>query len=171
MAEHTALLVVDPDKREDRHGELPGSDAALYLARHGGNIQTRTENSYGRRVDEVVLSIAQKEAADRIVMGAYSKPRPRQLLFGGVTRSMLSGVRYPPLLSRCGLPRTNPPGPLSIRRGPRLPKHLYSCRPAGAGLSGWGSFCSCWACSRSDTFSRPLWPVSSSLACSWPLPA
>jgi len=100
MAEHTTLLVVDPDKREDRHGELPGSDAALYLARHGGNIQTRTENSYGRRVDEVVLSIAQKEDADLIVMGAYSKPRHRQLLFGGVTRSMLSGVRYPLLISR-----------------------------------------------------------------------
>lgn len=100
MAQETTLLVVDSEKNEERHGDLPGSDAALYLARHGGRIHTRTENSYGRGVNEVILSIAAKEDADLVVMGAYSKPRRRQLLFGGVTRSMLSGIRYPLLISR-----------------------------------------------------------------------
>jgi len=100
MAEQTILLVIDPEKREDRHGELPGMDAAHHLARHGGNVRTLTENSYGRPIDEVILSVAAKEDADLVVMGAYSKPRRRQLLFGGVTRSMLSGVRYPLLISR-----------------------------------------------------------------------
>jgi len=100
MAQETTLLVVDSEKSEERHGDLPGSDAALYLARHGGRIHTRTENSYGRGVNEVILSIAAKEDADLVVMGAYSKPRRRQLLFGGVTRSMLSGIRYPLLISR-----------------------------------------------------------------------
>lgn len=100
MAEQTLLLVVDPDKREGLHGELPGMDAAHHLARHGGNVRTLTENSYGRRIDEVILSVASKEDADLVVMGAYSKPRRRQLLFGGVTRSMLSGVRFPLLISR-----------------------------------------------------------------------
>ncbi|HZH57175.1 universal stress protein [Yanghanlia caeni] len=100
MADETTLLVVDPEKRDDRHGDLPGSDAALSLARHGARVQTRSENSYGRRIEEVVLSVAEKEDADLIVMGAYSKPRRRQLLFGGVTRSMLSNIRYPLLISR-----------------------------------------------------------------------
>lgn len=100
MAQETTLLVVDSEKNEERHGDLPGSDAALYLARHGGRVHTRTENSYGRGVNEVILSIAAKEDADLVVMGAYSKPRRRQLLFGGVTRSMLSGIRYPLLISR-----------------------------------------------------------------------
>lgn len=100
MAEQTILLVIDPEKREDRHGELPGMDAAHHLARHGGNVRTLTENSYGRRIDEVILSVAAKEDADLVVMGAYSKPRRRQLLFGGVTRSMLSDVSYPLLISR-----------------------------------------------------------------------
>lgn len=100
MAEQTILLVVDPDKHEGRHGDLPGMDAAHHLARHGGNVRTLTENSYGRPVDEVILSVAAKEDADLIVMGAYSKPRRRQLLFGGVTRSMLAGIRYPLLISR-----------------------------------------------------------------------
>lgn len=100
MAEQTTLLVVDPDKREGRHGELPGMDAAHHLARHGGHVHTRTENSYGRPVEEVILSVAAQEDVDLIVMGAYSRPRSRQLLFGGVTRSMLSQVRYPLLISR-----------------------------------------------------------------------
>lgn len=100
MADQTVLLVVDPDKREDRHGELPGTDAAHHLARHGGNVRTLVEHSYGRPIDEVILSVAAREDADLIVMGAYSKPRRRQLLFGGVTRSMLSRVRVPLLISR-----------------------------------------------------------------------
>lgn len=100
MAEETTLLVIDADKREDRHGELPGTDAAHHLARHGGNINTVAESSYGRPVDEVILAVAAREDADLVVMGAYSKPRRRQLLFGGVTRSMLSGIRYPLLISR-----------------------------------------------------------------------
>lgn len=100
MAEQTTLLIVDPEGRQDRHGELPGVDAARQLARHGGNVCTRSESSYGRAVNEVILSVAAQEDADLIVMGAYSKPRTRQLLFGGVTRSMLSGIRYPLLISR-----------------------------------------------------------------------
>jgi len=100
MAEQTILLVVDPDKYEDRLGALPGMDAAHHLARHGGNVHTLTESSYGRPIDEVILSVAAKQDADLIIMGAYSKPRRRQLLFGGVTRSMLSGIRYPLLISR-----------------------------------------------------------------------
>lgn len=100
LAEQTLLLVVDPDKRAELHGALPGMDAAHQLARHGGNVRTLTENSYGRSINDVILSIAAKEDVDLVVMGAYSKPRTRQLLFGGVTRSMLSGVRYPLLISR-----------------------------------------------------------------------
>jgi len=100
MTEQTTLLIVDPESRQDRHGELPGVDAARQLARHGGNVCTRSESSYGRAINEVILSVAAQEDADLVVMGAYSKPRTRQLLFGGVTRSMLSGIRYPLLISR-----------------------------------------------------------------------
>lgn len=100
MAEQTTLMVVDPDKHDGRLGDLPGSDLAVYVARHGGTVHTRTESSYGRAVYEVILSVATQEDADLIVMGAYGKPRRRQLLFGGVTRSMLSDVRFPVLISR-----------------------------------------------------------------------
>lgn len=100
LAEQTLLLVIDPDKQEGRFGDVPGADAARHLARHGGNVLTLTENSYGRPIGEVILSVAAREGVDLIVMGAYSKPRTRQLLFGGVTRSMLTSIRYPLLISR-----------------------------------------------------------------------
>ena len=100
MAEQTTLLVIDPDKDKERFGALPGMDAAHHLARHGGNVRSMTENSYGRAINEVILSVAAKLDVDLVVMGAYSKPRSRQLLFGGVTRSVLGGIRYPLLISR-----------------------------------------------------------------------
>ena len=100
LSQDTTLLVIDPEKEASRFGDVPGMDAAHHLARHGGNVHTVTENSYGRPINEVILSIAAKQDADLIVMGAYSTPRRRQLLLGGVTRSMLTGVRYPLLISR-----------------------------------------------------------------------
>jgi len=100
MAEHTTLLVVDAEKQEERHGPVPGMDISHHLARHGARVQTRCESSYGRGVNEVIESVAAQEDADLVVMGAYSKPRHRQLLFGGVTRSILSAVRRPTLISR-----------------------------------------------------------------------
>lgn len=100
LADKTLLLVIDPEKEEGRFGDVPGADAARQLARHGGNVQAVAEKSYGRPVDEVILSMASKEGVDLIVMGAYSKPRTRQLLFGGVTRSMLTNIRHPLLISR-----------------------------------------------------------------------
>ena len=100
MARDTTLLVVDPDTNPAFRGSLPGMDVAHFLARHGGNVHTRNENSYGRGVHEVIASVAEQEQADLIVMGAYSKPRHRQLLFGGVTRSMLGDIRVPLLISR-----------------------------------------------------------------------
>src|SRR5690606_6952220 len=120
VAEQTVLLVIDPEKCDGRFGDLPGMDAAHYLARHGGNVRSQTENSYGRPINEVILSVAAKENADLIVMGAYSKPRRRQLLFGGVTRSMLSDIRITVLISlyavlqrgrRLGMRHENDPDP------------------------------------------------------------
>ena len=100
MAEQTTLLLVDPDKHEDLHGDIPGMDVAHFLARHGAKVHTRTESSYGRAITDVIHSVATEEDVDLVVMGAYSKPRTRQLLFGGVTRSMLGHARFPTLISR-----------------------------------------------------------------------
>src|SRR5258708_1349466 len=82
------LLVVDPDKRGARHGEEPGADIALYLARHGASVEVEQVSSRGSAVADIILSHAAAHCADLIVIGAYSHARSAEVVFGGVTRTL-----------------------------------------------------------------------------------
>lgn len=94
------VTLVDPVARSWENGEEPGSDIATFLTRHGVKVEVDRIASGGRRVDETLRQHALDVAADMVVMGAYSHPRIRQRLFGGVTRSMLKDSRVPLFLSR-----------------------------------------------------------------------
>jgi nucleotide-binding universal stress UspA family protein len=94
------VTLVDPVARSWENGEEPGSDIATFLTRHGVKVEVDRVASGGRRVDETLRQHALDVAADMVVMGAYSHPRIRQRLFGGVTRSMLKDSRVPLFLSR-----------------------------------------------------------------------
>ncbi len=94
------LLVVDGEKEKEKHGEEPGADAAHYLARHKVPVEVDLQSSYGRAINEVILSRARDLKADLVVIGAYSHGRTAQRLFGGVTRSLLSQASVPLLISR-----------------------------------------------------------------------
>jgi nucleotide-binding universal stress UspA family protein len=89
------VTMIDPVARERVNGEEPGADIGKYLARHGVKVQVDRVASGGRRADEVLRQHALDVNADMIVMGAYSHPRWRQTLFGGVTRSMIEDSRIP----------------------------------------------------------------------------
>jgi nucleotide-binding universal stress UspA family protein len=52
------LLVVDANERSKRHGEEPGADIALHLARHGAHIEVEQVSSRGSAVADVILSFA-----------------------------------------------------------------------------------------------------------------
>lgn len=81
-------LVVFSDRQDGLHGEEPGADIALYLARHG----VRTEVSVRpaeREQGQALLGFAHERASDLIVMGAYGHARFREILLGGVTRELL----------------------------------------------------------------------------------
>jgi len=45
-------------------------------------------------------SSAVEHDADLIVIGAYSRPRSAEIIFGGVTRTMLKRLPIPVLMSR-----------------------------------------------------------------------
>jgi len=49
---------------------------------------------------DVILDQAAERDANLLVIGAYSHPRTTEILFGGVTRSLLSSARVPLLISR-----------------------------------------------------------------------
>ena len=97
-AETVTILVVDPQKNP-RLGDEPGADVAHYLTRHGAKVVVESVQSRGEAIANVILACAERWAADLIVVGAYSHARTTQLIFGGVTRSLLRDAGIPLLIA------------------------------------------------------------------------
>jgi nucleotide-binding universal stress UspA family protein len=86
------------DKKDDAHGEQPGADLGLFLARH--NIKVNViERPIQGDAGEALLSIAADLNTDLIVMGGYGHTRFRELLLGGVTRTLLQSMTVPVLMA------------------------------------------------------------------------
>jgi nucleotide-binding universal stress UspA family protein len=98
-AEVVTVLTIDPQEGPGGHGELPGADISLHLARHGVKAEIERTVSADLPVGEVLLSRAADLAADLLVMGAYGHSRARELLLGGATRSLLRSMTVPVLMS------------------------------------------------------------------------
>ncbi len=57
-------------------------------------------SSQSPRVADIILSFARDHGMDLIVVGAYSHARSVEMLFGGVTRTLLKLAPVPLLMSR-----------------------------------------------------------------------
>lgn len=99
-ADDVRLLLVDPHIGEDKHGQDPGADIAIYLARHGIKTSVERIPGLGRPVAESIRGYARDVDAQMIVMGAYGHSRLRERIFGGVTKSMLAETALPTFLAR-----------------------------------------------------------------------
>ena len=97
-ASRVVVGVVDPVIGQDQHGEEPGADIALYLARHGVNVEVKCQASEGD-AGEALLDMTDRIQADLLVMGAYGHARFREILLGGATRTVLNTMTVPVLLS------------------------------------------------------------------------
>jgi nucleotide-binding universal stress UspA family protein len=71
---------------------------ALYLARHNikVNVLQRTTD---RDIGAALLSLATDMNSDLMVMGGYGHSRFREILLGGVTRTVLETMTVPILMS------------------------------------------------------------------------
>jgi nucleotide-binding universal stress UspA family protein len=98
-AEIVTVLTIDAREGTDAHGELPGADISLHLARHGVKVEIERTVSAGIPAGDVLLSRAADLGADLLVIGAYGHSRLRELLLGGVTRSILESMTLPVLMS------------------------------------------------------------------------
>jgi nucleotide-binding universal stress UspA family protein len=99
-AEAVEVLVVDPQRRPEGHGQEPGADIARHLTRHGAQVAVRRVPSDGKDVGRLMLSQAAAFGADLLVMGAYGHTHLREWMFGGVTRTVLYEAGLPVLMSR-----------------------------------------------------------------------
>jgi len=98
-ARSVTVLVIDSAGCH-RHGEEPGADIALHLARHGARVDVDRVVSNGASIARVILGYAEQSGSDLLVVGAYSHARLREILFGGATRTLLAQMPVPVLISR-----------------------------------------------------------------------
>lgn len=81
------------------HGQIPGADIGLFLARHGVNVEVSDYRVPDMDVGGQILSRAMDLASDLIVMGGHGHPRVHELILGGVSRTLLASMTVPVLMS------------------------------------------------------------------------
>lgn len=72
----------------------PGSDIALYLARHGLTVEVHQRETR-TSVSDTLLALADDLHVELLVMGCYGHHRYREALLGGVTRNVLQAATLP----------------------------------------------------------------------------
>jgi nucleotide-binding universal stress UspA family protein len=97
-AKNVVVAVFNPSAQYDVHGEQPGADIALYLARHNINVKV-AQQSTELDIGNALLSLVADEGSDMIVMGGYGHTRFREVLLGGVTKTILKTMTVPILMT------------------------------------------------------------------------
>jgi nucleotide-binding universal stress UspA family protein len=93
------VVSFNPEKGGADHGAVPGADIAQFLVRHGIKVVVHRQNNGGVDVGNQILSRAADLEIDLIVMGAYGHARMREMVLGGVTRTLLETMTVPVLMS------------------------------------------------------------------------
>ena len=91
LAEDVVVLTIDAQKAAGRYSDQPGSGLSAYLARHGAKARVQAVTATGG-IGETILAQVAEEAVDLLVIGGYGHSRMRELMFGGVTRSILESA-------------------------------------------------------------------------------
>jgi nucleotide-binding universal stress UspA family protein len=98
-AEAVTLLCVVGSGVEGEPGELPGTQIAAALARHGVKVTVQKSVAEEIGVADDILSRLADNGSDLLVMGAYGYSRLREMVFGGVTRQIFRHMTVPTLMS------------------------------------------------------------------------
>ena len=84
---------------KDLPASVTGADIAPHLSRHGVNVTVQPLPALNGDVAEALRNHATLTHADMIVMGGYVHSRLREMVFGGVTSSLLKQCPVPLFLS------------------------------------------------------------------------
>jgi nucleotide-binding universal stress UspA family protein len=97
----TSVLVVsiNPKSTPLGHGEVPGADIAVHLARHKVKVEVESVEMDRMEIGDALLSFATDRGCDLLVMGAYAHSRMRELMLGGATRTILKSMTLPVLMA------------------------------------------------------------------------
>jgi nucleotide-binding universal stress UspA family protein len=98
-ASHVEVVTVNARASASGHGEEPGADIGLLLARHGIKVTVAPTQAPELDAGNVLLSRANDLQADLIVSGAWGHSRLHENFMGGVTRTFLESMTVPVLFS------------------------------------------------------------------------
>jgi len=98
-ASKVIVLTVDARSSTYGHGAEPGADVGAWLTRHGVNVTVQREVAADLDVGSVILSRAADHDVDLLVMGLYGHSRLRELVLGGASRTLLTSMTVPVLMS------------------------------------------------------------------------
>jgi nucleotide-binding universal stress UspA family protein len=80
--------------------DVPAAEMAEHLSRHGLKVSAaRTVADRSISDSDVLLAYASDSGADMLVIGGYGHSRAREMILGGVSRSLLAHMTLPVLMS------------------------------------------------------------------------
>jgi nucleotide-binding universal stress UspA family protein len=98
-ADKATVVAINPTRSFGRHGDEPGADIGLHIARHDVKVDVTHYNMGDMGPGDAMLSRVSDLDADMLVMGAYGHSRMREIILGGATRTILEHMTVPVLMS------------------------------------------------------------------------
>ena len=98
-ADKVVVLSVDAKNKKAGDGHNHDEDVVQWLSRHGVKAEIQHDNSGDSDIATLILSRAADYDADLIVMGVYGHSRIREMMMGGVSRTLLSSMTAPLLIA------------------------------------------------------------------------
>jgi nucleotide-binding universal stress UspA family protein len=99
-ARHVTVLAINPAAAANpKSSDEPRGDIATHLARHGVRVEMVRTTAHDISEGDALLSYAADISANMIVAGGYGHSRAREMIFGGVTRTLLTEMTVPVFFS------------------------------------------------------------------------
>lgn len=93
------ILVVDPENIEHYQKTKPGEGMSRHLEAHGISNTVMRVPKGDITTSSVIMNELSNSGADLLVMGAYGTPKLREVILGGVTRTVLESMTVPVFMS------------------------------------------------------------------------
>ncbi len=97
--EKTIILVVNPEKFENFSDHEPGEGLAAHLASHGIKSRIRRVSGGEISTSTIILNELANTGADILIMGGFGTSRLREIMLGGVTRTLFETMTVPVFMS------------------------------------------------------------------------
>ncbi len=98
-AEAITVLTLASNGEARREAEAHANKLAANLGRHGLEAKVEAVETGHISASDYLMTRLDQDGADLLVMGCYGHSRFRELVFGGVSRAMLGGMKVPTVMS------------------------------------------------------------------------